>query len=64
MCNNGEISSWKEKNSAMASGVSQKDLAGLLALLADDTRPIEAVGALFHRSFAKADHFRIASALW
>jgi len=44
--------------------VSRKDLEALLALLSDDTRAIEAVGVLFYRTFAKADHFRLATALW
>ena len=42
----------------------QKELAALLGLLSDDTRAIEAVGAMFVRTFAKADHFRVATALW
>ena len=42
----------------------QKELAALLGLLSDDTRAIEAVGALFQRTFAKPDHFRVATALW
>ena len=45
-------------------GLSKKDLGALVALLSDDTKPIESVGALFHRTFAKADHFRVATALW
>lgn len=44
-------------------GLSKKDLGALVALLSDDTKPIESVGALFHRTFAKADHFRVATAL-
>jgi hypothetical protein len=48
----------------MATGLPQKDLQALLALLSDDTRAIEAVCALFTRTFAKTDHFRVATALW
>ena len=47
----------------MRAALSQKDLGALLDLLSNDTRPIEAVGALFLRTFAKADHFRMATAL-
>jgi hypothetical protein len=32
-------------------------------LLTDDKRPLEAAAALFQRTFAKADHFRVATAL-
>jgi len=47
----------------MPAALSQKDLQSLLSLLSDSSRSIEAVGALFHRTFAKADHFRVATAL-
>jgi hypothetical protein len=32
-------------------------------LVTDDKRPLEAAAALFQRTFAKADHFRAATAL-
>ncbi|EKX52614.1 hypothetical protein GUITHDRAFT_84642 [Guillardia theta CCMP2712] len=43
--------------------ITQKDLNSLLSLFSDDTKAIESVAQLFHRTFAKTDHFRVATAL-
>eukprot|EP00281_Chroomonas_sp_CCMP1168_P014814 CAMPEP_0206220246 /NCGR_PEP_ID=MMETSP0047_2-20121206/4777_1 /ASSEMBLY_ACC=CAM_ASM_000192 /TAXON_ID=195065 /ORGANISM="Chroomonas mesostigmatica_cf, Strain CCMP1168" /LENGTH=148 /DNA_ID=CAMNT_0053642897 /DNA_START=14 /DNA_END=456 /DNA_ORIENTATION=+ len=47
----------------MPAAVSKKELASLLSLLTDEALPIDSVAALFQRTFAKSDHFRVANAL-
>lgn len=46
-----------------AAMLSKKELSTLLDILKEEDKPLESVVALFHRSFLRADHFRVSCAM-